>query len=249
MHESKVQPPLIDRPCQLKKPFKGPRRRRGSCWEERKRIVFPDEGSLIYPPGFFTKREQKKIELVARPNGDMEFYQLQMVISHSSRFSVWLLPGPAQRGRISAKVAARLLHQLNAKSQDPVAQVLRDVQLPVQPQKHPPHRYEQPPTVSNKNAFKIWPQRINVQKKSKIYHKAPHFRFSTGALWVNAYFQFPGPEFQARLTNSFLCGFKKKLKAHFAQKTQPIGGYFRNHKKNSRNFHIQITVFHGGHIF
>ena len=28
-------------PCQLKKPFKGPRQRRGSCWEERKRKVFP----------------------------------------------------------------------------------------------------------------------------------------------------------------------------------------------------------------
>ena len=35
---------------QLKKTFKGPRRRRGSCWEERKWIVFPDEGSLICPP-------------------------------------------------------------------------------------------------------------------------------------------------------------------------------------------------------
>jgi len=28
-------------PCQLKKPFKGPRRRRRSCWEELQRIVFP----------------------------------------------------------------------------------------------------------------------------------------------------------------------------------------------------------------
>ena len=28
-------------PCQLKKPFKGPRHRRGSCREERKKIVFP----------------------------------------------------------------------------------------------------------------------------------------------------------------------------------------------------------------
>ena len=35
---------------------------------------FPDEGSLICPPGksinFFTKRKQKKIELVARPDED-----------------------------------------------------------------------------------------------------------------------------------------------------------------------------------
>ena len=27
--------------CQLKKPFKGPRQRRGSCWEELQTIVFP----------------------------------------------------------------------------------------------------------------------------------------------------------------------------------------------------------------
>ena len=36
-------------PCQLKKPFKGPRRRRGSCWEERKRIVFPRWGVIDLP--------------------------------------------------------------------------------------------------------------------------------------------------------------------------------------------------------
>ena len=33
---------LIRAPCQLKNPFEGPRRWRGSCWEERKRIVFPE---------------------------------------------------------------------------------------------------------------------------------------------------------------------------------------------------------------
>ena len=48
----------------------GPRRRRGSCWEERKRIVFPNEGSLICLPGksmSFHKKETEKNELVARP--------------------------------------------------------------------------------------------------------------------------------------------------------------------------------------
>ena len=38
-------------PCQLKKSFKGLRRRWGSCWEEGKRKYFSDEGSLICPPG------------------------------------------------------------------------------------------------------------------------------------------------------------------------------------------------------
>ena len=28
-------------PCQLKKPFDGPRQRPGSCWEERKRTIYP----------------------------------------------------------------------------------------------------------------------------------------------------------------------------------------------------------------
>ena len=59
-------------PCQLKKPFKGPRRRRGSCWEERKRILaFPRRGVIDLPSwqinGFFTKRKRIKIELVSRP--------------------------------------------------------------------------------------------------------------------------------------------------------------------------------------
>ena len=56
-------------PCQLKKPFKGPRRRQGSCWRETIRlIVFPYKG-MICPPDksmiFYTDAEQ--IELVARP--------------------------------------------------------------------------------------------------------------------------------------------------------------------------------------
>ena len=34
-------------PCQLKKPFEGPRQ--GSCWEERKRIVFPRWGVIDLP--------------------------------------------------------------------------------------------------------------------------------------------------------------------------------------------------------
>ena len=62
---------LEGRHVSSKKPFKGPRRRQGSWWEERKRIVFPDEGSLICPPGksmiFFYKTETQKNELVATP--------------------------------------------------------------------------------------------------------------------------------------------------------------------------------------
>ena len=47
-------------PCQLKKALKGLKWRGGSCWEERKRILFcfPNKGSLLCPPGksmaFFT---------------------------------------------------------------------------------------------------------------------------------------------------------------------------------------------------
>ena len=37
-------------PCHLKNPFKGLKQRWGSCWEERKRKVFPSKGSLISPP-------------------------------------------------------------------------------------------------------------------------------------------------------------------------------------------------------
>ena len=44
-----------------KKPFKGPRRRQGSCWHEREKY-FSQPGTN----DFFTKRKQK-IELVARP--------------------------------------------------------------------------------------------------------------------------------------------------------------------------------------
>ena len=40
---------LEGRRVSSKKPFDGPRRRRGSWWEERKRN--PDEGSLVCPPG------------------------------------------------------------------------------------------------------------------------------------------------------------------------------------------------------
>ena len=50
-------------PCQLKKPFKGLKRRRGSCWEELQKIVFPDEESLICPQGksiIFYKKETKQ---------------------------------------------------------------------------------------------------------------------------------------------------------------------------------------------
>ena len=44
-------------------PFRGPRRRRGSCWEERKRSLSPTRGSLICPPGksmIFRKIETQK---------------------------------------------------------------------------------------------------------------------------------------------------------------------------------------------
>ena len=59
-------------PCQLKKPFKSSRRRRGSwSWEERRSIVFPNKGSLICHPGksmiFYKKKTEKKFLLVARP--------------------------------------------------------------------------------------------------------------------------------------------------------------------------------------
>ena len=46
------------------------RRRRGSCWEERKRRVFPRRGVIVLPSGksmSFHKKETEKIELVARP--------------------------------------------------------------------------------------------------------------------------------------------------------------------------------------
>ena len=50
-------------PCQLKKPFEGPRWRRGSCWEERKRIVFPRWGVIDLPfrqINEFLKKEKRK---------------------------------------------------------------------------------------------------------------------------------------------------------------------------------------------
>ena len=55
----------------LKKPLRGPRQRRGSCWKKQKRRVFLRQG-VIYLPSkqiydFTQKRKQKKIELVARP--------------------------------------------------------------------------------------------------------------------------------------------------------------------------------------
>ena len=37
--------------CQLKKPYKGPRQRRGSCWEELQRRLFPRPGVIDFPPG------------------------------------------------------------------------------------------------------------------------------------------------------------------------------------------------------
>ena len=52
----------------LKKPVRGPRRRRRSCWEERKRIgVRGHWFALQANQWVFTKRKQKKIELMARP--------------------------------------------------------------------------------------------------------------------------------------------------------------------------------------
>ena len=41
----------LERTCQLKKPFEGPRQRRGYCWEERKRFVFPQLGVINLPSG------------------------------------------------------------------------------------------------------------------------------------------------------------------------------------------------------
>ena len=38
-------------PCQLKKPFKGPRPRLGSCWRKGREYCFLDKGSLICPKG------------------------------------------------------------------------------------------------------------------------------------------------------------------------------------------------------
>ena len=47
--------------------------RRGSCWEELQKIVFPLRGSLICPSGksiifYLLRGNRKKIELVARPD-------------------------------------------------------------------------------------------------------------------------------------------------------------------------------------
>ena len=45
--------------------------RRGSCWEERKRVAFPQQGFIDLPSrqrdDFVPERKQKTIELVARP--------------------------------------------------------------------------------------------------------------------------------------------------------------------------------------
>ena len=60
---------LEGRRVSSKKPFKGPRQRQGSCWEEQKRTAFPRQGGIDLPfrqsNEFFTKRKQKIIELVA----------------------------------------------------------------------------------------------------------------------------------------------------------------------------------------
>ena len=57
--------PLSRALCQLKKPFKDPRWRRGSRWEERKRIVFPRWGVIDLPSrqinDFSQNKKQKKI--------------------------------------------------------------------------------------------------------------------------------------------------------------------------------------------
>ena len=37
---------------------------------------------------------------------------------------------------------------------------------------------------------------------------------------------------------SFFVRFQKKLKAHFAQKTQTIGGYSRFYKKTLKDFYV-----------
>ena len=46
-------------PLQLKKPFKGPRLRLGSYWEERKSMLFKCEGSLNCKSIIFSKSNQK----------------------------------------------------------------------------------------------------------------------------------------------------------------------------------------------
>ena len=53
--------------CQLKKLFKGPRLRRGSCWEEQKKIMFPRWGVDLHcrqiddgKKWFFYKKEKEK---------------------------------------------------------------------------------------------------------------------------------------------------------------------------------------------
>ena len=48
--------------CQLKKPFKGPRRRLESCWKERNRIIFPQQGVIFLSSlsMIFYKKETEK---------------------------------------------------------------------------------------------------------------------------------------------------------------------------------------------
>ena len=57
--------------CQLKKLFKGPRRRRGSCWEELHSIVFP-RWWVFYLPSRQINDFSQKGNLVARPDSDSE---------------------------------------------------------------------------------------------------------------------------------------------------------------------------------
>ena len=51
-------------PCQLKRPFKGLRQRRGSCKEELQRTVFPQRGDIALPfrqiNDFLQKRNERK---------------------------------------------------------------------------------------------------------------------------------------------------------------------------------------------
>ena len=71
----------------VKKPFKGLKRRRGSCWEEWKKIAFPGQGfiDLLYRQinDRFFKVQTGKIELVARHGFQKRIF---IVGSHLTEF-------------------------------------------------------------------------------------------------------------------------------------------------------------------
>ena len=74
-------------PCQLKRPFKGLRQRRGSCKEELQRTVFPQRGDIALPfrqiNDFLQKRNERK---------SSKWPDLRRVKALAIRFPCWGLP-------------------------------------------------------------------------------------------------------------------------------------------------------------